>query len=345
MIVPIHTARQLNRLAHAILAAAGAPDDIAACVADSLVEANLKGVDSHGVMRLEWYLEQIREGVILPAARPSVERDQAGCALMRGNGAFGIYGMQIAADLAADKARKTQIAAVALTDVGHTGRLGQFAEQIADQGMFAMILGGGNHERWAAVAPYGGAKPLLPTNPYAFALPADRHENVVADFATSAVATGKLRLYRAEGKPVPEGWILDKDGRPTTAAEDFFQGGMQVPAGGAKGYGLAVLAELIAESLLGKPREFNWLIIALNLEAFRPLGEFLRSGDAFLDELKAVPPAPGFAEVLIPGEPEHRNAEARGQSGIPVAPEVWRSIEAAARSVGLDADGLVAGIG
>jgi len=117
---------------------------------------------------------------------------------------------------------------------------------------------------------------------------------------------------------------------------------MQLPAGGAKGYGLAVLAELIAESLLGKPREFNWLIIALNLEAFRPLGEFLRSGDAFLDELKAVAPAPGFAEVLIPGEPERRSAAARSQSGIPVAPEVWRSIVAAARSVGLDADGLVA---
>lgn len=343
--MPTHAAPQLNRLAHAILAAAGAPDDIAACVAGSLVEANLKGVDSHGVMRLEWYLEQIREGVILPAARPSLERDEGGSALMRGNGAFGIYGMQIAAGLAADKARKSQIAAVALTDVGHTGRLGQFVEQIAGQGMFAMILGGGNHERWACVAPYGGARPLLPTNPYAFALPADRHENVVVDFATSAVATGKLRLYRAGSRPVPEGWILDKDGRPTTVAEDFFQGGMQLPAGGAKGYGLAVLAELIAESLLGKPREFNWLIIALNLEAFRPLGEFLRSGDAFLDELKAVAPAPGFAEVLVPGEPERRSAAVRSQSGIPVAAEVWRSIVAAARSVGLDADGLIARTG
>ena len=343
--MPTHAAPQLKRLAHAILAAAGAPDDIAACVADSLVEANLKGVDSHGVVRLEWYLEQIRGGVILPAARPSLERGEGGSALMRGNGAFGIYGMQIAAGLAADKARKSQIAAVALTDVGHTGRLGQFVEQIAGQGMFGMILGGGNHERWACVAPYGGARPLLPTNPYAFALPADRHENVVVDFATSAVATGKLRLYRAGSRPVPEGWILDKDGRPTTVAEDFFQGGMQLPAGGAKGYGLAVLAELIAESLLGKPREFNWLIIALNLEAFRPLGEFLRSGDAFLDELKAVAPAPGFAEVLVPGEPERRSAAVRSQSGIPVAAEVWRSIVAAARSVGLDADGLVAGIG
>ncbi len=341
--MPIYAAAQLNLLTRSVLAAAGTPDDIAACVAQSLVDANLKGVESHGVMRLEWYLEQIREGVILPAARPSVELDKGGSAVMRGNGAFGIYGMQLAADLAVGKARERQIAAVALTDVGHTGRLGQFAERIAAQGMLGVILGGGNHERWACVAPYGGAKPLLPTNPYAFGLPAGRHENVIVDFATSAVATGKLRLYRAQGKPVPEGWILDKEGRPTTVVEDFFQGGMQVPAGGAKGYGLSVLAELIAESLLGKPREFNWLIICLDLETFRPLGDFLRSSDAFLDELKAVPPAPGFVEVMIPGEPERRNAKARRDSGIPIADEVWSSIQAAARTVGLDAARVLRG--
>src|SRR5262249_24995324 len=151
-------------------------DDIAQCVAESLVDANLRGVDSHGVMRLEWYLEQIRDGIILPAARPSPQLDKGAAAIVSGNGAFGIYGMRVAADLAAAKARAHHVAAVALTDVGHTGRLGHFAEQIAAQGMFAMIMGGGNHERWGCVAPFGGAKPLLPTNPYAFGLPAGRHE-------------------------------------------------------------------------------------------------------------------------------------------------------------------------
>ncbi len=340
--MPTYAAAQLTLLARSILAAGGTPEDIADCVAHSLVDANLKSVDSHGVMRLEWYLEQIRDGVILPAARPSLQLDKGGIAIMRGNGAFGIYGMQVAADLAIDKARTGQVAAVALTDVGHTGRLGQFAEQIAARGMFGVVLGGGNHERWGCVAPHGGAKPLLPTNPYAFGLPADRHENVIADFATSAVATGKLRLYRAGGKPVPEGWILDREGRPTTVAEDFFQGGMQLPAGGQKGYGLSVLAELIAESLLGKPREFNWLILVLNLEAFRPLDEFLQSSDAFLDELKAVPPAPGYTEVMIPGEPERMSAKTRAASGIPITEEVWRSVESAAQTVGVDFDRLLA---
>jgi hydroxycarboxylate dehydrogenase B len=335
-------AEDLERLAAAILGAAGTPGDIAGRVARSLVEANLKGVDSHGIMRLEWYLEQIRDAVILPAARPSVETEKSNSAVLRGNGAFGIYGMEIAAELAIAKARAGQIAAVALIDVGHTGRLGQFAEQIASAGMMGIILGGGNHGRWGCVAPHGGSKPLLPTNPYAFGLPAGNHGPVIADFATSAVATGKLRLHRASGEPVPPGWILDRDGQPTTRAEDFFAGGMQLPAAGPKGYGLSVLAELIGESLLGAPREFNWLVVALDLAAFRPLADYLAASAGFLDELKAVPPAQGFAEVMVPGEPERRSQATRGREGVPVPDEIWRSVEAAARSVGIDAPVLLA---
>jgi len=334
--MPTLFAEPLTNLARSILVAAGTADDIAERVARSLVASNLKGVDSHGVMRLEWYLEQIREGVILPAARPSVEMEMPGAVILRGNGAFGIYGMELAADLAIRKAGQQQIAAVALTDVGHTGRVGQFVEQIAGAGMFGLVLGGGNHERWGCVAPYGGAKPMLPTNPYALGLPGGRHGAVVADFATSAVATGKLRLYRASGKPLPDGWILDRDGRPSTVAEDFFQGGMQLPAAGPKGYGLSVLAELIGEALLGPPREFNWLVIALDIGVFRAKQDYARASEAFLDELKTVPPAPGFEEVMIPGEPETRSERERSASGIPIADEIWRSIEAAARLVSVD---------
>jgi LDH2 family malate/lactate/ureidoglycolate dehydrogenase len=116
---------------------------------------------------------------------------------------------------------------------------------------------------------------------------------------------------------------------------------MQLPFGGAKGSGMSVLTELIAEALLGAaPREFNWLVLALDLEAFRPLAAFLRSADSFLDELKAVPPAEGFAEVMLPGEPERRCAAERAAAGIPVPDAVWSSVAAAARSVGLDADAL-----
>jgi LDH2 family malate/lactate/ureidoglycolate dehydrogenase len=331
-------ADQLIGLAAAILTAAGTPEDIADCVARSLVESNLKGVDSHGVMRLEWYLEQIRDRAILAAARPTLQLDQASSAILGGNGAFGIYGMRIAADLAAAKARQHQISAVALTDVGHTGRIGQFAEQIAAEGMFCLILGGGNRKRWGCVAPHGGSRPFLPTNPYAFGLPAGKYGAVIVDFATSAVATGKLRLYRASRLPLPSGWILDREGRPSTDAEDFFQGGMQLPAAGQKGFGLSILAEIIGEALLGAPREFNWLIVAIELSVFRPVGEYLAACESFLEELKGVPPAPGFARVMYPGEPEIEAEREHRASGIPIADEVWRSISVAAEKVGVDPD-------
>ena len=342
--MPTLFADPLTVLAKSILIAAGTPDDIADCVAQSLVSANLKGVDSHGVMRLDWYLEQIRERVILPAGRPSVQMEKGSSAILRGNGAFGIYGMRMTAELAVKKARERQISAVALTDVGHTGRIGQFAEQIAAEGMFGLILGGGNHERWGCVAPYGGRKPLLPTNPYALALPAGKHGAVIADFATSAVATGKLRLHRASGKPVPLGWILDRNGQPSTVAEDFFQGGMQLPAAGPKGYGLSVLAEMIGESLLGPPREFNWLVVALDIGVFRAMGEYSQSCEAFLDELKSVPPAPGFKQVMIPGEPEAQTEWERRERGIPIPDEVWRPVVSAARTVGVDVDEILASV-
>jgi LDH2 family malate/lactate/ureidoglycolate dehydrogenase len=334
--MPTFSVHQLEALGKAILMAAGTPDDIAGHVTRSLVYSNLKGVDSHGVMRLEWYLEQIRDRVILPAARPSIQMEEASCATLVGNGAFGIYGMRIASELAVAKARERRISAIALTDVGHTGRIGQFAEQIAAEGMFGIVLGGGNHERWGCVAPYGGNQPFLPTNPYAFGLPAGKHAAVIVDFATSAVATGKLRLHRASGRPVPLGWIVDRNGKPSTAVEDFFQGGMQLPAAGSKGYGLAVVAEIIGEALLGAPREFNWLVVALDLAAFRPLDAYMRSCEHFLDELKAVPPAPGFGQVMIPGEPERRTELERNECGIPIDDEVWHSIVSAARAVGID---------
>ena len=340
--MPTVAAAPLTALARQVLAAAGTAPRAAESVASSLVSANLKGVDSHGVMRLEWYLEQIREGIIQPAAEPTVEMEKPGAAILRGNGAFGIYGMELAAALAIRKAGSQQTAAVALTDVGHTGRIGQFVEQIAEAGMFGLVLGGGNHERWGCVAPFGGAKPLLPTNPYAFGLPGGRYGAVVADFATSAVATGKLRLHRASGKPVPEGWILDREGRPSRNADDFFQGGMQLPAAGPKGYGLAVMAELIGEALLGHPREFNWLVVVLDIGVFRPGADYRQAAEGFLGELKAVPPAPGFAEVMIPGEPETHSERRRSAAGIPIEPEIWRSIEAAARSVGVDVEAALA---
>lgn len=329
----------LESLAINILQGAGTPPDIASYVATSLVDSNLKGVDSHGVMVISWYVDEMSQGRIKPAHRPRTIKDTPAMAVVRGNAGFGIFALGQATELAIQKAKASQVAGVGLVDASHTGRIGQFVEAAAHQGVVAMIIGGGAHRVWPTVAPHGGARPILGTNPYAFGLPGGKYGPIVVDFATSAVAYLKLDLHRAKKEPVPPGWILDKHGRPSTNAEDFFDGGVQLPAAGHKGYGLGLVAELIGDALMGVALEFNWLnwlVMAIDIAAFRPLDDYLRSCETYLHKVKEVPPAPRFDEVLLPGEPESRTAERRKEKGIPIPDQTWKRIREAAQSVGVD---------
>ena len=326
---------RLDDIARRMLVAAGTPDDIAQCVAKSLVEANLKGVDSHGVMQLPWYLEEIERGQIKPAARPVTEKDTAGTALVRGNGGIGIYVLREATDLAIAKARASHAASVGVVECSHTGRIGWFAEAVAAAGMFGLVFGGGSHRIWSTAPPFGGAKPLFSTNPYAFAMPGGRFGTVVIDFATPTVADGKIAVHRAEGKPLPEGWIVDKHGDPTTDPEDFFDGGMHLPAAGHKGYGLALIAELMGDAMLAHQHELNWLVVAIDIAAFRAADDYATSAEELLQKVKDVPPATGFDEVLLPGEPEARRAAERCKAGVPIPDAVWQEIIEAAAKVGV----------
>jgi len=334
--MPQLTAEQLDRMARQLLSAAGTPEDIADVVAGSLVAASLKGVDSHGVMQLPWYLEEVAKGNVDPAARPAVDTKAPGLALVRGNKGFGIYALSQATETAIEIAGRQGSACVGLADCSHTGRIGHFAEAAARRGLFALVFGGGAHEIWRNVVPFGGSRPIVSTNPYVFAMPGGRFGPIVADFATSTVADGKVAVYRAEGKTLPEGWILDKQGRPSTDPEDFFDGGMHLPAAGHKGYGLGLIAELVGDAVLDAPPEFNWFVITVDLGFFRPAAAYEGSAERFLQFVKDVPPAEGFQEVLLPGEPERRAAERRGREGVAVPEEVWQRLNEAGRSVGLD---------
>ncbi|MCL5995842.1 MAG: Ldh family oxidoreductase [Chloroflexi bacterium] len=328
----------LEELMSNALMAAGTPDDIAHDVAASLVDSNLKGVDSHGVTRIVMYLDQIAEGYIQPAARPEIAHETPTTAVVRGQRGFGIYALGYAMDVAVRKAKASQVAGVGLVDNTHTGRLGWFVENAARQNVIALLTGGGanRNARHQSVAPYGGAKRVLGTNPYAIGVPGGRFGTVLVDMSTSATAEGKLRLYRAKHEPVPPGWIVDKDGAPSTDAEDFYAGGAILPSAGHKGYGLAVISELLGDALLGLPFELNWFIIAINIEAFRPAAEFTRASEDILQKIKAVPPASGFNEVLIPGEPETRSAQRRREGGIPIDDAIWQKIEESLRKVNVD---------
>lgn len=324
----------LKALLTAILTASGAPEDIAGDVSASLVDSSLKGVDSHGVMRVLSYVDQIASGWIRPAARPTVETEGASIALMRGHSGFGIFALGRATELAVRKVRTSQTAAIGLIDTTHTGRLGWFAEDAARQGVVVLIVGGGGSRSAKAsvrsVAPYGGRRRIFATNPYAYGVPAGRFGTVVGDFSSSMVAEGKLQMHRARRQPLPPGWILDRDGHPSTDVADFYAGGTLLPAAGHKGYALALLAELLTGCLLPSPQELNWLVIAVDAAAFRPLPEVIQTAETLLSEVKQVPPAPGFAEVLLPGEPEHRSAARLSREGVAIDDAIWRDIEALA---------------
>ena len=336
--MPTIDAERLDEVARRILVAAGTPDDIAQCVAGSLVEANLKGVDSHGVMNLPAYLEEIEQGDLVPTGRPTVEQETAGTAVVRGGFGFGMYVLRHATEFAIAKAREHKAASVGVVECCHTGRVGWFAEAIAEAGMFGLVFGGGAHRDWSTAPPFGGAKPLFSTNPYAFAMPGGRFGPVVADFATSTVADGKIAAYRAEGKPVPEGWIVDAHGNPTTDPNDFFDGGMHLPAAGPKGYGMALIAELMGDAMMPHKHQYNWLVTVVDIGAFRAAGDYTASAEELLQKVKDVPPASGFDEVLLPGEPEARSAAERRKAGVPIPDGVWAEIIEAAAKLGVEID-------
>ena len=192
------------------------------------------------------------------------------------------------------------------------------------------------------VAPFGGAKGALGTNAIAWAMPrAEGRPPILLDYATSSVAQGKLQVARAKGEPVPPGSIIDAEGRPTTDVQDFFAGGLLLPFAGHKGYALGVVVQLLAVGLSGGERANGGgrgsclTVLAIDPAAFRPPQEFVGYVEMIAERLKGIPPASGFSEVLVPGEPEARTREARSRAGIPLPERTWEAIEATARELGV----------
>ena len=330
---------RLERFAAQALRPAGAPGDIATAVAAHLVEANLKGVDSHGVIRLAPYLAEIAEGGIMADARSAVTREAPAYALVDGGGGFGIPALDHAAAIAADKAAQGGVAAVGVVRCGHTGRIGHYAERIAARNQFGLVLGGGGHRRWPMVAPHGGARRVLGTNPYAFALPGGRRGPVVVDFATSATAQGKLAIKRETCEALPDGWILDREGRPSTVAEDFYRGGMLLPAAGPKGYGMALIAELAGAAIAGRPSRVQLAGHRARPRRAQP-GRRLRGrgrgrGHSGAGEGSAA--GRGLRRVHDSRRARGAASRAAPRGRHPLPDAVWAKIGAAARAVGVDA--------
>src|SRR5215472_7853923 len=336
-------APRLHEATRRIFEAAGAPTDLATQMADFLVESNLAGHDSHGVIRIPAYVRMIREGGMVPAARPEVIQETPGSALVDGKYGFGHVAAAFATDVAVRKAKEAKSAVVSVVRCNHIGRLGEWGSRAAAQGVIAIVTVGGGGGPGIA-APYGGAARALSTNPISVGIPGGEMDDMLVDFATTGIAEGKVQVARAKGAALPHGILLDKEGRPSTNPEDLYNGGMLLPFGSHKGYGLAMVVELLGAALTPGER-YNRdghtggaVIIAVDAATFRPLAEFERSADATLRRIKEIPPASGFAEVLLPGEPEQRSKAERLRDGIPVAEATWSAIVAAGRGFGVNLD-------
>ena len=315
----------------AILGKAGCDAETADAVARHLVDASLRGVESHGVMRVLQYAQQYRDGYMSAAATPSVRVLPRGPVEVDGGGGIGIPAMHLAVARACADTQASGIAAVSVRNVGHTGRLGAYAEAGAEMGHLVIIIGGGGRHNWRQVAPYGGRRAVLPTNPYCLAIPGGARGPVVVDFATSMIAGGWLYAARSAGAKLPVGALIDPEGRPSTDPEDYFRGGAILPKGGPMGYGLALMAELICEAMLGPvTTEVNWLVLALDTTRHRAPGRMREVAEEILAELRACPPAEGVSAVEVPGERERARREAGMTGGLSIPARTWTEILAAA---------------
>ncbi|MGE3269014.1 MAG: Ldh family oxidoreductase [Chloroflexota bacterium] len=334
-------ADRLTEVATDIFRAAGASADNTECVVSALIGANLAGHDSHGILRIPAYVNDIKNGRLDPKAAPEVVHEAGSTAIVDGGATFGQVGARFSADTAIEKARSSGIAAVTAKNCHHTGRIGEWAERVAAAGMVGFATTAGIRGPYSTV-PFGGAKGALGTNPLAWAFPRTGGKPpILLDYATSAVAQGKLQVARAKGAPVPEGCIIDKHGNPTTDVEEYFDGGNLLPFAGHKGYSLSVVVELLAVGLSGGAlvaegtRGSCFFVLAMSPEAFLSRGDFDSYVESISERMTSTPPAPGFSRVLLPGEPEASTRAERLKDGIPVAERTWEQIQETASGLGV----------
>ena len=341
--MPSFAPDHLETLARRIFAALAVPEADARWVASLLVRANLRGHDSHGVIRIPQYVGSIRKGETNPRPRLRVLRDSPTTALVDGDLGLGQVVARRATEVALAKAERQGLAAVGMHRANHIGRLADYAELAAARGFVGMVWA--NAPTAASVVPHGGVSRRLSTNPLAIAVPGrDGSAALSVDMATSVVAEGKVRVKRNRKEPLPEGWAIDETGRPVTDSTAFYgppRAGL-LPVGGYKGTALALVVEVLGGILGGEgaiaggtgPVHNGTFLLVVEVARFLPLADFTRQVDDLVGWLKSAQPAAGPGEVLVPGEPEARSAAQRA-AGIPVEAETWRQIEAIAAELGV----------
>jgi LDH2 family malate/lactate/ureidoglycolate dehydrogenase len=336
--------QRLTDFATAVLRAEGVPADDARLVARCLVQAELWGHPSHGMLRLPWYVARIRSGVVDPAAKPETLADRGALALLDGREGLGHVVCAHAAAEAVRRSREHGVGVVAVRNSNHFGMAAHFTRMIAEQGCVGVVTTNGS----PAMAPWGGREKAVGANPWSIAAPAGRHGVTVMDIANVNAARGKIYAARERGATIPEGWALDAEGRPTTDPAAAIAG-VILPMVGHKGYAISFMMDVLSGVLTGSsfatgvsgPQQAErrsgcgHVVLALDVAAVAEPGDFGHRMEALIAEMKAVPLAEGFDEIFYPGEIEDRSRARREREGIEVPGRTMDTLRRLAAETGV----------
>jgi len=350
----------LHEFTKEVFVRVGMPPEGAEAEAGALIWANLRGVDSHGVLRIPWYVENVDKGVMNPKPNIQVIKETPATLLIDADRALGPVVTIFVVNLVIEKARKAGIGWALIKNLTHQGALGYYSQMMAKRDMAGIVFVCNPPN----MAPYGARVAGVHNSPIAISVPAKRHHPLNLDMATSVVAGGKIWLAVDKGVPIPEGWALDKDGKPTTDPKKV---GALLPFGGPKGSGLALMFEcltsvmasnpMLEPALFGKeigppvqdkktkaigerlsyvPRHIqNSVVAAIDIRTFTDVEGYKEHIDNLIDGLKALPKAEGFSEIFVPGEPEERTFVDRSRNGIPLPEGTVRNLRSIAERFGV----------
>ncbi len=327
-------AEDLLNLVTEIFEKRGVAREDSGIAANALVHAEIRGVSSHGVMRVAHYVKRLEIGSVNPKPRERVEKTGPVTAFLDGDNGLGHVSTWHAMEIAVEMVRANGVGLVGVRKSSHCGALSFYASQAMEAGLIGLAM----VQTDACVVPFGGTQSFLGTNPLCFGIPSSKGTPILLDMATSTVAGGHIMKARAENRSIPEGWALDAEANPTT---DPHNAKFYTPLGGYKGFGLGVIVEVLTGLLMGgvfgphvtpmygeyeKPRALCHLVGAIDYKRFPGKDSFLERVAQMVDEIHRVPAAEGFSRVLVPGEPEYLAEMERKKNGIPLEDYLWKEL-------------------
>jgi len=335
----------LRRIAAAVYRSAGVPDHDAELAADTLVQADLWGHQSHGMLRLGWYYARLRSGAMKPVTRTTIEIDAGAIAVMDGHDGIGQVITKNATIEAVDRARKHGVGVVSIRNSNHFGTCMYYTRMGAEQGCIMMLMSNAGPN----MAPWGGLKKKIGTNPWSIAVPGGGYGPIVMDMANSGVARGKIYLANKRRTAIPDYWAIDAEGNPTTDPKAALEGFI-LPMAGHKGYVMGVMIDILSGVLSGSqfldkvhgPYDpvnrsgAGHFMVALNVQAFQPLTDFYQRIDEYISSLKDVPLAAGHSQVFYPGEMEKLADAENRVRGLILPEDTLTDVIRVANEAGLD---------